>query len=99
MQQSESLFDEKKLQSLTKHLKAIGFCDLQILHFPQPDYASGWRSAVMALKNGIFNRVREKSVFNKSFETRFYNFGMHNAAIALPEFMKTSLEQPDSEDL
>lgn len=88
IQQSESPFQYDKLKSSMKLLQNTGFSDLQILSFPQPHFSSGWRSAIMAIKQGIFKRIREKMIFNKPFKTHYYNFDIHKAATVLPEFMR-----------
>lgn len=91
IQQSESPFDLQQLKTLREQLQNTGFKDLQILCFPQPDFNTGWRTAFMALKHGIFKRVREKIVFNKPFKTQYYNFDIHKAATVLPEFMRNNI--------
>lgn len=88
IQQSVSPFEMNPLKSLITLLRQTGFSDLQLLNFPQPNYATGWRSIVMALKNGIFKRLREKVIYNKPFKTHYYNFDVHKAAAVLPEFMR-----------
>jgi len=52
---------------------------------------SGSRTAIMAIKTGTFKRIREKDIYNKPFATKFYNFDMHKAALALPEFVREEL--------
>ena len=88
IQASVSPFQIAQLKIAASQLQTIGFSDLQFLNFPQPDFASGWRTIILALKQGIFKRLREKVVFNKSFKTQYYNFDIHKAASALPEFMR-----------
>lgn len=88
IQQSQSLFEPTSLKSLALCLQTIGFTDLHILHFPQPHSSISWRSAIMALKKGIFKRVREKAIYNKTFKTHFYNHDIHRAALVIPEFMR-----------
>lgn len=90
IQQSVSPFDINRLKSLTLDLHQLGFSDIQLLSFPQPNYTLGWRSILMALKNGMFKRLREKLIFNKPFKTAYYNFDVHRAAIVLPEFIRDS---------
>jgi spermidine synthase len=88
IQKSESPFDVNALQSLIENLKTIGFKEFQIMHFPQPSLPSGWGTAVMTMKHGVFKKVREKTIFNKSFKTHYYNFDIHQASLVLPEFMR-----------
>jgi spermidine synthase len=88
VQSSGSPFNPNELKSTIKQLESAEFTDVQILSFPQPDYAYGWRSALMAIKQGGLYRVREKDIFNKKFKTMYYNFDVHKAALVLPEFLK-----------
>lgn len=88
VQKGYSPFQLDELKTIAQHLQLCGFSDLQILSFPQPHFTSGWRSALMAIKLGSFNRVREKDIYNKSFKTHYYNFDAHKAALVLPEFMR-----------
>lgn len=91
IQQSESPFDLSHLKSLSEKLQGVGFGDSQILHYPQPNFPSGWRAAMMACKSAGFKRIREKDIFNKPFVTRYYNFDVHKAASVMPEFMREAL--------
>lgn len=89
--QSESLFYPQRVKSVYQAIQKAGFHDVQILHFPQPNFPSGWRAAIMAIKTGTFKRIREKDIFNKSFATRYYNFDVHKAALVIPEFIREEL--------
>jgi spermidine synthase len=91
LQQSHSLFNTQEIKTVYQALRDAGFQDLQILHFPQPSYPSGSRTALMAVKYGTFKRIREKDIFNKTFATRFYNLDTHKAALAMPEFVREEL--------
>ncbi|MES2217591.1 MAG: hypothetical protein V4501_04170 [Pseudomonadota bacterium] len=88
IQQSHSLFNTQEIRAAYQTLQQAGFADLQILNFP---VSSGSHTAIMAIKNGTFKRIREKDIFNKPFVTKFYNFDMHKAALALPEFVREEL--------
>ncbi len=88
IQLCESPFDLADLKTKQQQLKKAGFHDIQALQFPEP---TGWRAAIMATKHGTIKRPREKDIFNKPFSTRYYNFDIHKAAFALPEFMRTEL--------
>ena len=90
MQQTVSPFAIDPLKSHICALRDMGFSDLQLLSFSQPHAANGERSIIMALKNGMFRRIREKIIFNKPFKTEYYNFDVHKAAAALPEFIRES---------
>lgn len=88
LQQSDSPFQINTLKTLAQNLQTAGFHDLKMIKFPQPSYLTGWRSALMAVKQGNFMRVKEKEIYNKLFKTEYYNFDMHHAATALPEFLR-----------
>lgn len=88
VQQAESLFHTDSIKLLHQHLITAKFRDVHTLHFPQPNFPSGWRTALMAIKQSGFKRPREKDIFNKSFRTHYYNLDTHKAALALPEFLK-----------
>ncbi|EKD73969.1 MAG: hypothetical protein ACD_45C00123G0003 [uncultured bacterium] len=91
IQQSDSPFKLHALKSMQQDILTAGFYDVLPLHFPQPSYTSGWRSAMMATKHGTIKRPREKDIFNKPFSTCYYNLDVHKAAFALPEFMRKEL--------
>lgn len=83
-----SLLQFKSFKPIFQNISRAGFHDWQTLNFPQPSYPSGWRVGMMATKHTIFQRIREKDIFNKTFPTRYYNLDTHKAALALPEFMR-----------
>lgn len=91
VQPSESPFYLAHIKKIVTKLDDIDFHDMQILNFPQPSYPSGTRSAILALKNGVFRRVPEKLIFNKKFSTRYYNYDIHKASLVLPEFARGEL--------
>jgi spermidine synthase len=91
IQASASPFEPDAIKSLVTQLKIIGFHDLHILNFPEPNYPSGWRTATIALKSGVFKRLREKAIYNRSFKTHYYNFDIHRASMVLPEFMRETI--------
>lgn len=97
IQQSDSPFNVHALKNIHDLLKKAGFGDVQVLHFPQPNFAHGWRAAVMAIKQGNIKRPREKAIFTKEFSTRYYNLDVHKAAFALPEFMCQELHSQHTE--
>lgn len=45
----------------------------------------------MARKGADLASFRERGAAGKSFPTRYYNAGIHRAALAEPEFMRTAL--------
>lgn len=90
VQQSESplLHANTIIKDVQKDLLAAGFSDVHTMPFPQPVYPTGWWSATMAGKAKTLNRFREADAENKAFSTRYYNKEMHQAGLAVPEFMK-----------
>lgn len=92
IQLCEAFFDLTTLKNIQQQLQTTGFSDVLPLNFPQSHFISGWRAAVIATKEGTIKCPREKDVFNKPFTTKYYNFDMHKAAFALPEFMREALE-------
>lgn len=88
IQQCESPFQLSTLAKLWGRLQSIGFSDLQLINYPEPQ---GWRTAVMAIKQGNLKRISEKTIFNKKFNTQYYNYDMHKAALAMPEFIRNNL--------
>jgi spermidine synthase len=90
--QSESpLFHPDLIVSMHKAMRAAGFRDTATLQFHQVTYPSGWWSCTMACKDAKLNGFREKDAAGKDFPTRYYNAAIHNAARALPEFLRTRL--------
>lgn len=88
---SASTFQLKDLKHTIDKLESLDFADLQILQFSQPSYPFGARSAILALKHGIFSRPRETKIFTKPFATQYYNFDIHQASLVLPEFARQEL--------
>ncbi len=87
--QSESpLFHAELIKSMHAALRAAGFDDTATLHFPQCTYPSGWWSATLARKGGSLAASRREVAAAKDFPTRYYNHGVHTAALALPEFLR-----------
>jgi len=75
------------LKTLLHNVQFAGFNDHQTLNFVQPSFAGG-RTVLLATKRTAFKYLREKDIFNRSFPTRFYNFDVHKASLALPEYMR-----------
>lgn len=83
-----SLLQLKTFKPIFQNIQHAGFTDWQTLQFPQPSYPSGSRTAMLVTKHPTFKRIRERDVYNRTFATRYYNYDIHKAALALPEFMK-----------
>ncbi|WP_341502530.1 polyamine aminopropyltransferase [Gallaecimonas sp. GXIMD4217] len=93
VQQSESpLLHLKLIQEMRAEMAAAGFDAFQTLPFPQPLYPSGWWSCTLARKGGDFGSFRVADADAQSFETLYYNSGVHQGAMALPNFMKKALK-------
>jgi len=90
VQQSESpIFHAKTImRDLKNKLETAGFNHIQHLLFPQPCYPSGWWSATMAQKSTSPLTPRFNDAQAKTFKTHYYNNAIHQAALAVPEFMK-----------
>jgi spermidine synthase len=93
VQQSESpLYHMDILRDMYAAMREARFAGIQTLFFPQCVYPSGWWSATMARKQAVFCGFREHDVESRSFPTRYYNAGIHHAALAVPEFFKVELQ-------
>jgi len=93
VQQSESplLHSQSIIKKVHQDMKAVGFSNTHTMPFPQPVYPTGWWSATMALKGGDISSFRADAIESRKFETEYYNLGIHQGALALPEFMKKIL--------
>lgn len=88
VQQTESpLYHQQLIKDTHQAMRDAGFNQLQLLSFPQPVYPSGWWSATMATKELLPSTFRKEDAEKKSFKTHYYNANIHQAAMALPEFM------------
>lgn len=92
VQQSESpLFHSHTIiKDMKTEMAAAGFNHFATLPFPQPIYPSGWWSCTMASASVDVNQFSQKLAEQKTFATQYYNAGIHQGALALPEFMKDS---------
>lgn len=90
--QSESPFFDKQLfAKIRQAMAAAGFSYVHSLLFPQPCYPSGWWSATMASRKTKLTEFRYADAENKTFSSHYYNVEIHQAALAVPEFMRTPL--------
>lgn len=94
VQQSESplLHSQSIIKKVHQDMKAVGFSTTHTLPFPQPVYPTGWWSATMALKSGDVSAYRKSDIESRGFETTYYNAGIHQGALATPEFMRKILQ-------
>ena len=82
--QSESpLFHAELIGSMQQRMIDAGFGSTETLHFPQCSYPSGWWSATMARKSSA-----DKNIRHVELETGYYNYDIHRAALAVPQFMR-----------
>lgn len=89
VQQSESplVHLESIIQPMHDSMLAAGFSSIDLIHFPQPCYPTGWWSATVASKSGQLSFTREMSAKQLGFQTRYYNHAVHLACFAIPQFM------------
>ncbi|MGH8050491.1 MAG: polyamine aminopropyltransferase [Arenimonas sp.] len=93
VQQSESpLALMHLIHDMRKAMSDAGFKNFRTLPFPQPCYPTGWWSATVASKSAAdLTKFREANAAAKTFATKYYNLGIHQGALMMPEFMKTEL--------
>ncbi len=90
--QSESpLFHTELIKAMHAALRATDFLDVATVHFPQCTYPSGWWSATLGRRDATLTSFREDDCRERSFATRYYNAGIHEAAFASPEFLFKAL--------
>lgn len=90
--QSESpLYHMHIIKGMYQAMRDGGFTKMTTLPFPQCVYPSGWWSATMASKDLDVMQFRQDDAQNKTFNTKYYSREMHQAALALPPFMKEGL--------
>jgi spermidine synthase len=93
VQQSESpLVLLELIRSMHTAMRGVGFDATRTLPFPQPCYPTGWWSCTLARKGGDLATFRERDAVHRPFATRYYNADIHRAALAQPEFMRTTLD-------
>ena len=92
VQQSESpILHLELIAEMHHHMRAVGFAQTRLLHFPQTIYPSGWWSGSIAQKTAgpLAERLDEPAI--DALDTQFYNVDTHRAAFALPTFVKKRL--------
>jgi len=93
VQQSESpLIHLPLLNDMRQAMKDAGFAALQTLQFPQMVYPSGWWTCTLARKDAGFDGFRRADAEQAAFATEYYNADIHQAAMALPNFLKRDLK-------
>ena len=73
---------------MQNEMALAGFNQIRTIFFPQPVYPSGWWSATIAAKNDI-HLVRDKDAKQLDFDTKYYNYDIHLASFALPNFLRS----------
>jgi spermidine synthase len=82
--QSESpLFHAELITAMQQRMQDAGYSNVKTLHFPQCSYPSGWWSASLARKSPDAKKFRHLEL-----ETGYYNEDIHQAALAVPQFMR-----------
>lgn len=93
VQQSESpLIHLQLLNDMRVAMHDAGFAALQTLQFPQMVYPSGWWTCTLARKAQGFDGFRREAATNPGFDTEYYNADIHQASMALPNFMRRELK-------
>ncbi len=94
VQQTESpLLHMGLIRSVHDSLKAEGFAETHLLHFPQPVYPSGWWSATLACKQGPRPEPVVERVQALAQNSRYFNAGTLAGALALPNFVRDGLAE------
>ncbi len=92
VQQSESpLLHLDLIVEMHGFMRAAGFAQTRLLHFPQPIYPSGWWSGSIAQKTAgeLAHRLDGRAL--QTLQTRYYNAATHHACFALPTFIAEAL--------
>lgn len=93
VQQSESpLIHLQLLNDMRVAMHDAGFAALQTLQFPQMVYPSGWWTCTLARKDAQFDGFRREAAQAADFDTEYYNADVHQASMALPNFMRRELK-------
>ncbi len=94
VQQTESpLLHMGLIRSVHESLKAEGFAETHLLHFPQPVYPSGWWSATLAFKQGPRPEPVRDRVNALSTGSKYFNAGTLAGSLALPNFVREGLAE------
>lgn len=90
VQQSESpLLHLELIKEMHSAMRAVGFAETTLLHFPQVIYPSGWWSGSIAFKQAGTKVSRLEHA--DALDTQFYNRDTHAGAFALPTFVKKAI--------
>jgi len=96
VQQSESPLAhlDTIIRPMHEAMRAAGFVDSQLLHFPQPSYPTGWWTATLAAKDAPVRFAREADAEALAFDTEYYTADIHRGALAQPAFVERALFTP-----
>lgn len=90
--QSESpLLHRALIKTIREQMQQAGFAQLATLHYPQCTYPSGWWTSTMA-SNRPFDNARHHDG-GSPVMTRYYDSAVHQAALALPVFLRDEITQ------
>lgn len=92
-QQSEAplVHFETIIAPMRARMFEAGFRATRLCHFPQPSYPTGWWTATIASKDGQVSFAREHVARQHIFPTRYYNYAIHRASLATPQFLLSKL--------
>ena len=92
IQQGESpLIHMPLIKAMNHAMQEAGFTQTKVVPFPQPIYPTGFWSATLAGKHVNLDDFQIEAAKNKSFNTRYYNAGLHQGALATPSFILDAL--------
>jgi len=93
VQQSESpLALMQLILDMRSAMADAGFQSFRTLPFPQPCYPTGWWGCTIARNTaGDLTAFREGDASSKAFKTKYYNAGVHQGALAMPELLREAL--------
>ncbi len=88
VQQSESplIHLENIIKPMQNCMLKAGFKDIKLLFFPLPSYPTGWWTATIANKNEVAF-AREIECKKQNIPTSYYNYKIHQACFAAPQFL------------
>lgn len=92
-QQSESplIHLEKLIVPMHNTMRSAGFETIQLHHYPQVTYPSGWWSTTIASKQGAVSAARTHPPLLRS--TQYYSSAIHSASATLPPFLQAALAE------
>ncbi len=90
VQQSESPFVhfDSIIKPMHRCMRDAGFITVELIHFPQPSYPTGWWSATIASQANQLPFARQHQAQSLTFATKYYNHAIHVASLCTPQFIK-----------